>query len=53
MLRTIVTLPNMPQFREIRHIDGDYTLKADDAYKHFDDSVAVICDFGRRDYLSL
>lgn len=51
MTRTIVALPNMPQFREIRHIDGDYTLKAEDAYKHFDDSIAAICDFDRRDYL--
>lgn len=51
MERTIVTLPNMPQFREIRHIDGDYTLKPEDAYQHFEDSVAAICDFERRDYL--
>ena len=49
--RTIITLPTMPQFRETRHIDGDYTLKTDDAYRHFDDSVAAICDFDRRDYL--
>ena len=49
--RTIVTLPTMPQFRETRHIDGDYTLETEDAYKHFEDSIAVICDFGRRDYL--
>lgn len=51
MTRTIVSLPGMPQFREIRHIDGDYTLKTEDAYKHFEDSVATICDFDRRDYL--
>lgn len=51
MTRTIVTLPGMPQFRKIRHIDGDYTLKVEDAYRHFDDSVAAICDFERRDYL--
>ena len=49
--RTIVALPYMPQFRTTRHIDGDYTLKVEDAYKHFDDSVAAICDFARRDYL--
>ncbi len=49
--RTIVTLPTMPQFRETRHIDGNYTLKTEDAYKHFDDSIAAICDFDRRDYL--
>lgn len=51
MTRTILNLPNMPQFREIRHIDGDYTLKTEDAYKHFEDSIAAICDFDRRDYL--
>lgn len=49
--RTIVTLPTMPQFRTTRRIDGDYTLKEEDAYKHFDDSIAAICDFDRRDYL--
>ncbi len=49
--RTIVALPGMPQFREIRHIDGDYTLKTEDAYRHFHDSIAAICDFDRRDYL--
>lgn len=49
--RTIVTLPGMPQFRTTRHIDGDYTLQNEDAYKHFEDSIAVICDFDRRDYL--
>ena len=49
--RTIVTLPSMAQFRTTRHIDGDYTLKESDAYRHFDDSVAAICDFERRDYL--
>lgn len=51
MTRTILNLPNMPQFREIRRIDGDYTLKPDDAYRHFHDSIAAICDFDRRDYL--
>lgn len=49
--RDIVTLPGMAQFRTTRHIKGDYTLKDSDVYKHFDDSVAVICDFDRRDYL--
>ncbi|MBR4058995.1 MAG: FAD-dependent oxidoreductase [Lachnospiraceae bacterium] len=49
--RTIVTLPTMPQFRTTRHIDGDYVLQTEDAYKHFDDSIAAICDFDRRDYL--
>ncbi|MBR3929372.1 MAG: FAD-dependent oxidoreductase [Clostridia bacterium] len=49
--RDIVTLPTMPQFRTTRHIEGMYTLKTDDAYKHFDDSVCLINDFDRRDYL--
>lgn len=49
--RDIVTLPMMPQFRTTCHIDGDYTLKESDAYKHFDDSVCAINDFDRRDYL--
>ena len=49
--RDIVTLPTMPQFRTTRHIKGIYTLKTDDAYKHFDDSVCLINDFDRRDYL--
>ncbi|MBQ8231802.1 MAG: FAD-dependent oxidoreductase [Lachnospiraceae bacterium] len=49
--RTIVTLPTMPQFRTTRHIAGDYTLQTEDAYKHFEDSIAAICDFDRRDYL--
>lgn len=49
--RTIVSLPIMPQFRTTRHIDGDYTLQTKDAYRHFEDSIAAICDFDRRDYL--
>lgn len=49
--RTVVALPSMPQFRTTRHIAGDYTLQAEDAYRHFEDSIAAICDFDRRDYL--
>lgn len=49
--RDIVTLPTMPQFRETRRIDGEFTLNETDAYKHFDDSIATINDFERRDYL--
>ena len=49
--RDVVQLPGMPQFRTTRHIDGDYTLRVEDAYRHFDDSVGAICDFDRRDYL--
>ncbi len=47
----VVQLPTMPQFRTTRHIDGDYTLLEQDHYRHFEDSVGVICDFDRRDYL--
>lgn len=50
--RTLTMLPVMPQFRTSRRIDGDATLNAErDAYKHFDDSVAAINDFDRRDFL--
>lgn len=49
--RDIVTLPGMSQFRTTRCIVGDYTLKDNDVFCHFDDSVAAVCDFDRRDYL--
>lgn len=49
--RDIFCLPTIPQLRTTCHLDGDATFSADDAYKHFDDSIAAICDFDRRDYL--
>lgn len=49
--RDVLRIPTMPQFRTTRHIDGNYTLKETDTYRHFDDSVGAICDFDRRDYL--
>lgn len=49
--RDIAMLPMMPQFRTTCHIDGDYSLKESDAYRHFDDSVCAINDFDRRDRL--
>lgn len=49
--REIVTLPGMAQFRTTCRIDGDYTLKEEDHYRHFDDSIGAICDFERRDFL--
>lgn len=49
--REIVTLPTMPQFRTTRRLDGDYTLREEDVYRHFDDSIGAICDFDRRDCL--
>ena len=49
--RDVAMLPTMPQFRTTRRIEGDYTLTEQDAYRHFDDSIAAICDFDRYDYL--
>ena len=44
-------LPGMCQFRTTRHIDGDYTLKVSDQYRHFADSISAINDFDQRDFL--
>ena len=49
--REIVTLPGMAQFRTSCRIDGDYTLRVSDSYRHFEDSIGAICDFERRDFL--
>ena len=49
--RDILRLPTMPQFRTTRHIDGNYTLKESDVYRHFSDSVGAICDFDHKDAL--
>lgn len=49
--RIITRLPTMPQFRTTRRIDGDYTFRESDVYKHFDDSIGAICDFERRNLL--
>jgi hypothetical protein len=49
--REIVTLPGMVQFRTTRCIAGDYCLQEADAYRHFDDSIAVMNDFEKRDIL--
>lgn len=49
--RDIFCLPTMPQLRTTCHLNGDATFVEGDAYKHFDDSIAAICDFDRRDYL--
>ena len=49
--RMLVMTPMMPQFRCIRRIVGDYTLAEEDAYRHFPDSLCVINDFDRRDFL--
>ena len=51
LAREVTTLPAMPQFRTTCRIDGDYTLREEDKYTHFPDSVAAICDFDRRNFL--
>ncbi len=47
----ISVLPDMPQFRTTCHIQGDYVFTENDAYKHFDDSVCVMNDFERKEFL--
>ena len=47
--REIVALPAMHQIRTTRRIDGDYTLKYDDMYKHFPDSIGAVSDCLKRD----
>lgn len=49
--RDIFCLPTMPQLRTTCHLDGDATFTEDAAYKHYDDSIAAICDFERRDFV--
>ncbi len=49
--RDIAMLPMMPNFRTTCRLDGDYTLRVEDCYRHFDDSVCAINDFDHRDYL--
>lgn len=49
--RDIVTLPGMAQFRTTACLDGNYVLKGEDSYRHFEDSVGAINDFDRNDYL--
>ncbi len=49
--REIAMIPLMPQFRTTCHILGDYSLKVDDVYRHFEDSVGAINDFEHRDHL--
>jgi len=49
--REIVTLPGMAQFRTTRRLVGDYELKGEEYYTHFEDSVSALCDFELRDRL--
>lgn len=43
--RAAVALPGMPQFRSGRMLNGYYTLRDEDASKHFDDSVGCVANF--------
>lgn len=49
--RDLPAMPGMPQLRTIRRIRGEYTLREDDIYRHFDDSVTAVGDSERRDSL--
>lgn len=49
--RDLITIPGMGQFRTTRRIDADYVLQENDIYRHFEDSIAVMNDFDRRDFL--
>ena len=51
MERNIHMLPGMPQLRTSRRIDGDQTLRGEDVYRHFENSIGAICDFDHRDRL--
>ena len=51
MSREIVTLPGMAQFRTTRRLIGDYELKGEESYTHFEDSISAVCDFDFRDRL--
>lgn len=50
-VRQVISLPGMCQYRTTRRIMGDYTLRVEDRYKHFADSIAAVSDFEQRDYL--
>lgn len=49
--RDIAMIPMMPNFRTTCHLDGDYTFRFEDCYRHFDDSVCAINSFDHRDHL--
>ena len=49
--RDVIQLPGMPNFRTTRRIAGDAVLMPEDAYIRRGDSIALINDFDRRDYL--
>ena len=43
--RQVISLPGMCHFRATRRIDGDITLRQQDVWRHFEDSVTVAPDF--------
>lgn len=43
--RDISALPTLPQLREIRHIDGEYTVNQKDRNMRMHDSVGVVSDY--------
>lgn len=43
--RDVAVIPVMPQIRQSRRIDGEYTMTEDDFCKHFKDSVGIGADF--------
>lgn len=49
--RDITELPYMVQLRTTRRIDGEYTFRAADLNKHFEDSVSAMNDFTYRHLL--
>lgn len=49
--RQVISLPGMCQYRTTRRIDGDYTLKVSDVYRHFEDSITAVNDFEHRNFL--
>ena len=49
--RQVISLPGMCQYRTTRRIDGDYTLKVSDVYRHFADSITAVNDFEHRNFL--
>ncbi len=47
----LAQFPLMPNFRTTCRIQGEYSLGAEDCYKHFEDSVCAINDFDHRFHL--
>lgn len=41
----MLSLPTMPQIRMARRINGLYTMKSEDVFKHMDDSIGLVSDW--------